>query len=102
MLFVTIFLFKKDLFSEGLNETFLALAQIIETVYQYSAKWDQPKKKNDINPGILYVVCDIFSNILFSESLIETFPALAQIIETIYQYSAKWDQQKKKEKEKID
>jgi len=33
------------LFSEGLNETFLVLAQIIETVYQYSAKWDQPKKK---------------------------------------------------------
>jgi len=33
------------LFSEGLNETFLALAQIIETVYQYSAKWDLPKKQ---------------------------------------------------------
>ena len=33
------------MFSEGLNETFLALAQIIETVYQYSAKWDQPKNE---------------------------------------------------------
>ena len=47
MLFVTIFL-KKNLFSEGLNETFLALAQIIETVYQYSAKWDQPKKMFEV------------------------------------------------------
>ena len=33
------------MFSEGLNETFLALAHIIETVYQHSAKWDQPKEQ---------------------------------------------------------
>ena len=32
---------------------------------------------------------------MFLESLNETFPALAQIIVTVYQYSAKWDQQKK-------
>jgi hypothetical protein len=42
-----------------------------------------------------YVVCDNISNILFSESLIETFLVLAQIIATVYQYSAKWDQPKK-------
>ena len=39
-----------------------------------------------------YVVYDI----LISESLIETFPALAQIIATFYQYAEKWDQPKKK------
>ena len=35
------------------------------------------------------------SDILFSESLIETFQALARIISTVYQYCAKWDQPKK-------
>ena len=43
-----------------------------------------------------YVVCDIISNILLSESLIENFRALAQMIATVYQYYAKLDQPKKK------
>ena len=42
-------------------------------------------------------VCESISNFLFSESLIETFMMLAQILATVYQYSAKLDQPKKKQ-----